>query len=178
MQICLAHVVRDLCRVHEADPVRGAWAAQLRTVLQEAVHTANQAVRDGKTDLNPQVIADIRTRYLDLAEQGVKLNPHHVGRPKNQARVLAERLNDRVDKALLFLSDLRVRATNNGSERILRRARTQMKISGCWRSMSGLRAFCRAHTYLVTAANHGIDAFHALHAAFLGTPWILPRTAA
>lgn len=178
VQICLAHIVRDLRRVHEADPVRGAWAGQLRTVLQEAVHTANQAVRDGRTDVNPRVIADIRARYLDLAEQGIKLSPHHAGRPKNQARVLAERLKDRVDKALLFLTDLRVGATNNGSERILRRAKTQMKISGCWRSMSGLQAFCRVHTYLVTATNHGVDAFRALRDAFLGSPWALPQTAA
>ncbi|GIH70957.1 transposase [Sphaerimonospora thailandensis] len=178
VQICLAHIVRDLRRQVENDPVRNAWAGRLRSLLQEAIHTANQAVRDGNEQLNPQVIADIRARYLELAHEGIRFNPQHAGRPKNKARVLAERLVDRVDKALLFLSDLRVGATNNGSERILRRAKTQMKISGCWRSMGGLRAFCRVHTYLVTAANHGIDAFTALRDAFLGTSWTLPQTTA
>ncbi|MEO3863895.1 IS66 family transposase [Acrocarpospora sp. B8E8] len=178
VQICLAHIVRDLRRIHDNDPVRGAWAGRLRTLSQEAIHTANQAVRDGEDALKPEVIADIRARYLDLAEQGVKLNPYHAGRGKNQARVLAERLISRVDKTLLFLNDLRIGATNNGSERILRRAKTQMKISGCWRSMGGLQAFCRVHTYLVTATNHGIDAFHALRDAFLGNPWTLSQATA
>jgi transposase len=98
VQICLAHIIRDLRRQHESDPVRNAWAGRLRTVLQEAIHTANQAVRDGKDHLNQQLIDDIRARYLELAEQGAKLNPHHAGRPKNQARVLADRLLSRVDK--------------------------------------------------------------------------------
>jgi transposase len=177
VQICVAHLIRDLRRQHEGDPARNAWAGQLRTVLQEAIHQAKQAARDNQERLDPQVIAGIRARYLELAGQGVKFNPHYPGRDKSDARKLAERLISRVDKTLLFLSDLRVGATNNGSERILRRAKTQMKISGCWRSMSGLQAFCRAHTYLVTAANHGVDAFQALKDAFLGNPWTLPQTA-
>jgi transposase len=144
-------------------------------MVQEAIHVASQAVRNGIEQLKTEVIAAYRARYLELAAQGLKLNPHHPGRDKSRARKLAERLSDRVDNALLFLSDLRIGATNNGSERILRRAKTQMKISGCRRSLGGLRAFCRAHTYLVTAANHGVNAYDALRAAFTGTPYTLAQ---
>lgn len=106
VQICLAHVIRDLRRVHQGDGARGAWAGALPSTLQEAIHTANQAVRDGKERLKPDVITRFRDRYLELTAQGIKLNPHQLGRGKPRARVLAERLADRVDKALLFLSDL------------------------------------------------------------------------
>ncbi|WP_226900563.1 hypothetical protein [Nonomuraea phyllanthi] len=78
--------------MHQADAVRGGWAGGLLAVLQEAIHTANHAIRAGAERLDVAVIARFRARYLELTTEGIKLNPCHPGRDKPRARVLAERL--------------------------------------------------------------------------------------
>ncbi|MCM2388178.1 hypothetical protein [Streptomyces albipurpureus] len=56
-------------------------------------------------------------------------------------------------------------------------AELQAKISGSWRSMRGLTAFCRVRSYVATAKAHGVEVFTALRNAFLGDPWSIATPA-
>jgi transposase len=67
--------------------------------------------------------------------------------------------------------------SNNPSEQAIRTAKLQAKISGSWRSMRGLTAFCRIRCYIATAKAHGAAVFTALRDAFLSNPWTIPTTA-
>lgn len=177
VQLCCAHIIRSLTGVYDSQPQRQWWATDLRHLIGTAITAANTAIAAGHAQLSAEQVGQFRTAYLAHAAAGVRQNPRLPGLDKPDGLVLAERMTKKVDQFLYFLTDLRVPPTNNASERALRRTKTQQKISGCWRSLHGLQAFCRIHTYLTTAGNHGVRAFDALHQAFTGTPWRLPEPA-
>ena len=64
---------------------------------------------------------------------------------------------------------------HNISERGVRPLKTQQKISGCMRTMTGARQFCAIRSYLSTAAKHGLTFFDALAMLTGGHPWIPDR---
>ncbi|WP_406400099.1 transposase [Streptomyces sp. NBC_00879] len=90
---------------------------------------------------------------------------------------LAKRMRERVDQVLNFTLDFHVEWTNNPAEQAIRMAKLQAKISGSWRSMRGLTAFCRVRSYIATAKAHGVEVFTALRNAFLGDPWSIATPA-
>lgn len=49
-------------------------------------------------------------------------------------------------------------------------AELQAEISGSWRSMRGLTAFCRVRSCIATAKAHGVEVSTALRNALLGDP--------
>ena len=65
--------------------------------------------------------------------------------------------------------------SNNQAERDLRMVKLQRKISGCFRTFTGAKAFCAVRSYLQTARKHGVDGLDILVQLFKGTPWMLPR---
>src|SRR5660398_267015 len=76
----------------------------------------------------------------------------------------------RIDQVLYFSIDFDVDWTNNSCEQAIRMAKLQAKISGSWRSMRGLKAFCRIRSYIATARAHDVPVFTALRDAFLDSP--------
>lgn len=80
-------------------------------------------------------------------------------------------------EATQFASDLRVPMTNNEAERSLRMAKLHHKISGCFQSDDGARAFATVRSYLATARKHGVGGLDVLAQLFRGEPWMPPRTA-
>lgn len=177
VQNCCAHIIRALTGVYETRPERQWWAKDLRHTIGAAITTANTAIAAGQRRVPPERIEELRSAYLASAAAGIRQNLWTGPGDKPDGLVLAERLIKKMDQFLYFLTDLRVPPTNNASERALRRAKTQQKISGCWRSIGGLEAFCRVHSYLSTAANHDVRPLDALRQAFNGKPWNLPAPA-
>ena len=88
---------------------------------------------------------------------------------------LARRLLDRQDDYLRFITDWRIPADNNGSERDIRMIKLRQKVSGCLRSLTGAKQFCAIRSYLSTAAKHGKHLFDTLVMLAQGHPW-LPAT--
>ena len=82
---------------------------------------------------------------------------------------LARRMLEHADKHLLFLHDLSVPFENNGSERLLRKAKGKMKQSGGFRSTpNGEQPYCDFLTIVETAKMRGIQPYRAVHATFAG----------
>jgi transposase len=79
-------------------------------------------------------------------------------------------LQRRRDEVLRFLTDISVPFDNNGSERDLRMVKLQQKISGCFRTPDGARAFCRVRSYLSTARKQGYSLLSSLERVFNGKP--------
>jgi hypothetical protein len=91
------------------------------------------------------------------------------GRPKrSKARNLLERLEKFEHDTLRFMTDPIVPFTNNQGENDLRMTKVQQKISGCFRSMAGAKAFCRIRSYLSTCRKNAVSATDALTLLFQG----------
>ena len=69
-------------------------------------------------------------------------------------------------EVLRFMHDLRVPFTNNLAERDLRMVRLQQKISGCFRTPDGSRAFCRVRSYVSTLKKQGRQVVRELERVF------------
>jgi hypothetical protein len=81
VQLCCAHLMRELKPVWESDPVGQAWAEQMRQTLKKARRSVDAAIEEGAACLSPVTIEGLRELYLNTAEQGVTANtPGTAGR--------------------------------------------------------------------------------------------------
>jgi transposase len=50
----------------------------------------------------------------------------------------------------------------------------QQKVSDCFRTFAGAKAWCAVRSYLQTARKHGLEGVDVLARLFKGTPWVPP----
>ncbi|CAG2161266.1 IS66 family transposase [Cupriavidus numazuensis] len=81
---------------------------------------------------------------------------------------LLARLERHADQVWRFTADHRVPFTNNLAERDIRMPKLKQKVSGCFRSLDGLDAFCTIRFYLATLRKQSRPLFEALVHAFAG----------
>jgi transposase len=174
VQLCCAHLFRELKAVWESDPERQAWAEQMRQTLKKARRAVDAAIDNDAAGLSPATTASLRDLYLNTAQQGITANAPGITGRSHEGYKLAKRMRDRIDQVLYFTVDFDTDWTNNPAEQAIRMAKLQAKVSGSWRGMRGVTAFCRIRSYIATAKAHGIAVFTALHDAFLGNPWAIP----
>jgi transposase len=175
VQLCCAHLLRDLKAVHEIDPDTQVWAEQVGWALRQAATLAEATVAAGADRIDTDALAHLRWVYDQGVAVGISVNLSRRWHQGNHpGLVLARRLRKKADQVWLFTSDLRVPWTNNHSEQALRMVKLQQKISGCWRTLATTQLFCRIRSYLTTARNHGIRPLDAIRDALTGTPWMPP----
>jgi hypothetical protein len=178
VQQCASHLLRHLAGVAELDADNKLWAEQVATALTDAAGLVAKANATGSPP-DADALADARWRY----DQGVKVGiSFNLSRPwpkgNHPGLKLARRLQAKADQVWLFTKNLQVPWTNNASEQAIRGPKRHQNSSGYWQTTITLSAYCRIRSYLVSAANHGIRAIDAIHAALAGNPWLpTPATA-
>lgn len=177
---CNAHHIRELVAVTDRDASQ-SWASDLIDVLRDANRSAHHARDQGKTRLDTQTLKQLRTRYAELIAAGWAANPPPKrtgkrGRPKmGKTGSLLRRLDTRRHEVLRFAEDLSVPFTNNQTERDLRMAKLQMKISGTWRTTEGAQTFAALRSYVSTVRKNGAGVLDSITELLNGKPW-LPAT--
>src|SRR5579864_4430681 len=155
--ICGAHLMRDCAAVAEQE--HQEWATEMQDFLLD-LHDACQEWRLLQLTSVPAIERDEWVaRYFEILAAGYAAQPpppassagSRKGRRKqSKAKNLLDALLGRADQVLALLDDLRIPFTNNQAERDLRWAKVQQKISGTFRSATGVTAFCRIRSYLST----------------------------
>ncbi len=175
--ICGAHLLRDCAAVAQQE--HQPWAAQMQDFLLD-LHDACQQWRLLHLSAVPAIERDDWVaRYFEILAAGYAAQPpppapslgSRKGRPKqSKAKNLLDALLRRAAHVLALLDNLRIPFTNNQAERDLRWAKVQQKISGTFRSATGVTAFCRIRSYLSTMHKQGHPMLSALTAVFHGHP--------
>jgi transposase len=175
--ICGAHLLRDCAAVAEQE--HQEWAMEMQDFLLD-LHDACQEWRLLHLRSVPAVERDDWVaRYFEILAAGYAAQPpppasaarKRKGRPKqSKAKNLLDALLLRAEQVLALLDDLRIPFTNNQAERDLRWAKVQQKISGTFRSATGVTAFCQIRSYLSTMHKQGHSMLSALTAVFHGQP--------
>lgn len=167
--LCNAHHLRELTGASEEGQ---KWAQRLADFLIRIKEKVEQA--NGVLDEKEQGKAV--KQYRKLIREGEKECPEPEGKPpgkrggvaKSRERNLLERLRDYEEDTLRFMTQKEVPFTNNLAERDIRMMKVQQKISGCFRSWEGAKAFCRIRSYISTCEKNGVSAADALSLLFNG----------
>jgi transposase len=172
--LCNAHHLRELTFVHEQ--LGQAWAKEMKDLLVEIKAAVEQARARGATALSQAQQRRFDKTYEQRLAAGLELPENQPpppngkrGRPKqSKAKNLLDRLAQRKGETLAFMSDFTVPFDNNQAERDLRMVKVQQKVSGCFRSSDGAKAFCRIRGYISTIKKQGRNVLAALSSVFAG----------
>jgi transposase len=169
--LCNAHHLRELIRAFEQDGQQ--WAKK----MEELLLRINKAVDKAGGVLSASSASRWRQKYrAALAEAEIECpapaepkEKKRGGRIKrSKARNLLERLKTYESDVLRFTIDKDVPFTNNQGERDIRMTKVQQKISGCFRSIEGAKAFCLIRSYMSTCQKQEVTPSKALNMLFHG----------
>jgi transposase len=178
--LCNAHHLRELTALEEHH--QQLWAKQMRLLLLEIKKRVDQAKEANHLRLHPRLVYEYVNRYKAILSDGFAANPPpaptgKIGRPpQGAARSLLGRLERCISQVLAFLYDFSVPFDNNRAEQDIRMIKVKQKISGCFRTQDGARAFCRIRGYISTLRKQGYDVMTALQHTFADSP-IMPELA-
>jgi transposase len=176
--LCNAHHLRELTFLHEPPPP--PWAGQMKELLLEIKREVDQANGHGQTALAENRPAAFSERYDEILRVGFEaeaalpvLESDKRGRKKqSKSKNRLDRLSRYKEETLCFMNDFAVPFDNNLAERDLRMMKVQQKVSGCFRTEPGAKAFCRIRSYLSTMKKQGHNLLDALTSVFAGTPLV------
>jgi transposase len=174
--LCNAHHLRELTFIDEQ--MGQAWAGELKDLLTKIKQAVEQASEQGLIALSKTQQRRFEKNYDQLIAKGLGLPENKQpppsgkrGRTKqNKAKNLLDRLLQHKSETLAFMYDFSVPFDNNQAERDLRMIKVQQKVSGCFRSSSGAKAFCRIRGYISTVKKQGRNVLAALSSVFAGSP--------
>jgi transposase len=172
--LCNAHHLRELVFIKEQ--YKQKWAGSMIELLCRIKKTVDKAKEKKRSQLTSGTLLRYRNRYRRLIAAGYRANPAKPpserrsgqrGKLKQHpARNLLDRLKKYEREALAFMYDFNVPFDNNLAERDLRMTKVKQKISGCFRSFTGVQTFCRIRGYISTVRKHGHNTLEYLYKCF------------
>ena len=152
-QLCLAHLIRDLKYIIEAED--SFWAKSLKDLFQKAIEFKNERIEK----FNPFEIETFRgiQKFRSELSELFRRPP-----PKDLEKKLYKGLLGREYQLLHFLDRKEVPPTNNDSERGLRNCVIHRKVIGGFRSHAGARAYDIIASVIETSKKQNQNILQAL----------------
>lgn len=152
-QICIAHLLRNLTYTAQAFP-DDAWSMDMLDLLRDSVHQRHQG----------NIGQDVRTKMEERLDELLARPPVYTREDGRETEL--DKLKKSIDKhrghVFTFLTNPAVPPTNNDSEKALRPAKTKLKVSGCFRTETGVENYATVASVIQTAVKNGQNPFEAL----------------
>jgi transposase len=159
-QVCLAHMIRDVQYViDQGDTV---FAPVLKGLLKRACAIGRR--RDKLADGTLKAYDADLNRRLDRL---LKLTPTHEAGRKLQKTIKAIRAH-----LFVFVTNRRLTATNNGSERALRPGAIYRKITNGFRSEWAAKHYADVRSAIESGRRRGLRAIEAIRLTLQGRPLV------
>jgi transposase len=158
LQLCMAHQLRNLQAVVDIYPTQ-TWARAMQVLFRYAIHLHHQ-----RDQLSTNQYEDQTSRIERHCDRLLQRDLDPPEAKRLQRRYLKHR-----DKLFVFLYRSDVDPTNNVAERALRPSVIHRKVTGCFRSDWGAKAYAAISSVIDTAELSGIRAFDAIQSLF-GSP--------
>jgi len=178
--VCGAHLLRELNGVIDNHKNQKIWAEDFQKLLLRMNKVKSTAIEKEKTSISGYQRRKFDKEYDRIMEEAKKLNTKPVKVPGKRGRTakgkvlcLIDRLIDHKEEVCLFIHDFNVPFTNNIAEQSIRMVKIKAKVSGCFRTIDGVKAFATIKSYLGTAKKHGINTYEAIKAALVGDDYRL-----
>lgn len=145
-QECLAHVLRYLKDSMENETDR-VWSRQMHSLIQEMIHYRNGIPESDFP--NPEVVSEYEKRYREILSKAKE--EYDDVPPRTYYRDgynLYKRMDEYMENHLLFLHNMKVPATNNEAERLLRKYKRKQAQAVSFRSQSNLDYLCQCMSML------------------------------
>lgn len=146
-QECLAHVLRYLKDSIDNEPDR-TWNKEMRSLIQEMIHYRNSLPEGAAPDTKK--VNGFEERYraiLRKAKEEYEYIP--ASEYYKDGYNLYLRMEEYMSNHLLFLHDHRVPATNNESERLLRRYKRKQQQAVSFRGFESIEYLCQCMSMLI-----------------------------
>ena len=153
-QLCLAHQVRNLQAVIDAQGDEIVWAAQMQAIFYNAMRLAQPQHRASLA------AEEFMAEWRDLERQVDELVAEEL--PEGPARTLQKRYRKHREHLFVCLARADVPATNNVAERALRPAVIHRNVTHGFRSQWGADAYAALLSITDTAKLHGRSPFLAI----------------
>lgn len=169
-QRCLVHLLRELAKLREEVP----WQS-VRAFIQPLIELFQEAIQLGKDRdrLGARAFAQRRQRLLDRFDDLMLTQT----RQPDCLRIW-RRLYNHCDELFTFLSDPRVPADNNGTERDIRSLAAARNDGGTHRDAVSAAAFARLKSVIATGMKNGVRfvqyGLEVVRAKLQGAPLPLP----
>jgi transposase len=158
-QLCLAHQLRNLQAVFDAYP-NLRWPGAMQVLFRYAIHLHHQRSQLSSEQFSEQV-ARIERHCDRLLQRSLA--------PPDAVRLLLHRYQKYRQHLFVFLYRTDVEPTNNVAERALRPSVIHRKVTGCFRSEWGAKAYAALASVIDTAELAGVHAFDSIQNLF-GSP--------
>lgn len=146
-QECLAHVLRYLKDSIDNETDR-TWNKEMRSLIQEMIHYRNSLPEEAAPDTKK--VNGFEERYraiLRKAKEEYEYIP--ASEYYKDGYNLYLRMEEYMSNHLLFLHDHRVPATNNESERLLRRYKRKQQQAVSFRGFDSIEYLCQCMSMLI-----------------------------
>ena len=145
-QECLAHVLRYLKDSMENETDR-VWSSQMHSLIREMIHYRNRIPESDSPD--PEVVSRYEERYREILSKAKKeYDDVPPGDYYRDGYNLYKRMDEYRENHLLFLHNMKVPATNNEAERLLRKYKRKQAQAVSFRSQSNLDYLCQCMSML------------------------------
>ena len=165
--LCNQHLLRELLWIYQHGSGDQEWAKELGCFLLILNEFRAQEMLQGRQYFTLGTIGNFHEAYRDLVEEGFAQNPDTESNRGSKVHktilALLRRLLKREEEYLRFLENFAVPFTSNQAERDLRGHKPRLAVSGCFRTMDGLRRYVSLYSLDSTANKMDVSWFSMMH---------------